>query len=148
MDSIPVVALTGQVSTSLIGTDAFQEADTFGLTRSATKHNFMVKTLAELPQIVHEAFYLAASGRPGPVLVDVPKDVFIGAASTSPSSRSICRDTRSDGRPQRPDPPRRADDLGSRASDDLCGRRHRSRQCVKRASRTGRNGRFCRLSAR
>src|SRR3954449_6226515 len=76
MDSIPVVALTGQVSTSLIGTDAFQEADTFGLTRSATKHNYMVKTLAELPQIVHEAFYLAASGRPGPVLVDVPKDVF------------------------------------------------------------------------
>src|SRR5882724_779356 len=74
MDSIPIVALTGQVSTSLIGTDAFQEADTFGLTRSATKHNFMVRTLAELPQIVHEAFYIAASGRPGPVLVDIPKD--------------------------------------------------------------------------
>jgi acetolactate synthase I/II/III large subunit len=84
MDSIPVVALTGQVSTSLIGTDAFQEADTFGLTRSATKHNFMVKTLAELPQILHEAFYLAASGRPGPVLVDVPKDVFIGRGHYQP----------------------------------------------------------------
>jgi acetolactate synthase I/II/III large subunit len=76
MDSIPVVALTGQVTSKLIGTDAFQEADTFGLTRSATKHNFMVKTLAELPQIVHEAFYIASSGRPGPVLVDIPKDVF------------------------------------------------------------------------
>src|SRR5664279_5715172 len=76
MDSIPIVALTGQVTSKLIGTDAFQEADTFGLTRSATKHNFMVKTLAELPQIVHEAFFIASSGRPGPVLVDIPKDVF------------------------------------------------------------------------
>jgi acetolactate synthase I/II/III large subunit len=77
MDSVPIVALTGQVSTSLIGSDAFQEADTFGITRSCTKHNFMVKTLAELPQVIHEAFYIAGSGRPGPVLVDVPKDVFI-----------------------------------------------------------------------
>ncbi|MBC8166541.1 MAG: biosynthetic-type acetolactate synthase large subunit [Bryobacteraceae bacterium] len=78
MDSVPVVALTGQVTSSLIGTDAFQEADTFGLTRSATKHNFMVRNLAELPQVIHEAFYLASSGRPGPVLVDVPKDIFVG----------------------------------------------------------------------
>jgi acetolactate synthase-1/2/3 large subunit len=84
MDSVPIVALTGQVSTSLIGTDAFQEADTFGLTRSATKHNFMVKSLAELPRIIHEAFYLAASGRPGPVLVDIPKDVFIGRGQYEP----------------------------------------------------------------
>ena len=76
MDSIPIVAITGQVHSKLIGSDAFQEADTFGITRSATKHNFMVKSLAELPQIVHEAFYIAASGRPGPVLVDIPKDVF------------------------------------------------------------------------
>jgi acetolactate synthase-1/2/3 large subunit len=76
MDSIPIVALTGQVPTKLIGSDAFQEADTFGITRSCTKHNFMVKNLADLPQIVHEAFYIAATGRPGPVLVDVPKDVF------------------------------------------------------------------------
>jgi acetolactate synthase-1/2/3 large subunit len=76
MDSIPVVAITGQVSTKLIGTDAFQEADTFGITRSCTKHNFMVKTLADLPQAIHEAFHIAATGRPGPVLVDIPKDVF------------------------------------------------------------------------
>ena len=76
MDSIPVVAITGQVHSKLIGSDAFQEADTFGITRPATKHNFMVKTLAELPQILHEAFYIASSGRPGPVLVDIPKDVF------------------------------------------------------------------------
>ena len=76
MDSIPIVAITGQVSTKLIGSDAFQEADTFGITRSCTKHNYLVKSLEDLTQIIHEAFYVAASGRPGPVLVDIPKDVF------------------------------------------------------------------------
>lgn len=80
MDSIPIVALTGQVSTKLMGSDAFQEADTFGITRSATKHNFLVKNIADLPQVIHEAFYIAASGRPGPVLVDVTKDVLQGQA--------------------------------------------------------------------
>src|SRR3984893_13241172 len=84
MDSIPIVALTGQVHSSLIGTDAFQEADTFGITRPCTKHNFMVKNVAELPQIVHEAFYVAASGRPGPVLVDIPKDVFMAQGHYAP----------------------------------------------------------------
>ncbi|MBV8820819.1 MAG: biosynthetic-type acetolactate synthase large subunit [Acidobacteriaceae bacterium] len=86
MDSIPVVALTGQVSSKLIGTDAFQEADTFGITRSCTKHNYLVKSVAELPQIIHEAFYVASSGRPGPVLVDVPKDVFQGHSHYAPVS--------------------------------------------------------------
>ena len=86
MDSIPVVAITGQVSTKLIGSDAFQEADTFGITRSCTKHNFLVKTIAELPQVVHEAFYIASSGRPGPVLVDIPKDVFQAQAHYTPVS--------------------------------------------------------------
>ncbi len=76
MDSIPIVAITGQVTSKLIGSDAFQEADTFGITRSCTKHNYLVKKLDELPKVVHEAFYIAASGRPGPVLVDIPKDVF------------------------------------------------------------------------
>ena len=76
MDSIPIVAITGQVTSKLIGSDAFQEADTFGITRPATKHNFMVKSVHELPRIVHEAFYIAKTGRPGPVLVDIPKDVF------------------------------------------------------------------------
>src|SRR5580692_2013844 len=86
MDSIPVVAITGQVPTKLIGSDAFQEADTFGITRSCTKHNFLVKTIAELPQVVHEAFYIASSGRPGPVLVDIPKDVFQAQAHYTPVS--------------------------------------------------------------
>src|SRR5438270_11107441 len=84
MDSIPIVAITGQVHSKLIGSDAFQEADTFGITRPATKHNFMVKSLQELPQIVHEAFYIAATGRPGPVLVDIPKDVFMARGHYSP----------------------------------------------------------------
>jgi acetolactate synthase-1/2/3 large subunit len=84
MDSIPVVALTGQVSTKLMGSDAFQEADTFGITRPATKHNFLVKNISELPQVIHEAFYIAASGRPGPVLVDITKDVFQGQAHYTP----------------------------------------------------------------
>src|SRR5712664_3537338 len=86
MDSIPVVAITGQVSTKLIGSDAFQEADTFGITRSCTKHNFLVRTLADLPQAIHEAFHIAASGRPGPVLVDIPKDVFQAQAHYTPVS--------------------------------------------------------------
>ncbi len=86
MDSIPVVAITGQVSTKLIGSDAFQEADTFGITRSCTKHNFLVKKLSELPQAIHDAFHIAASGRPGPVLVDIPKDVFQAQGHYTPVS--------------------------------------------------------------
>jgi acetolactate synthase-1/2/3 large subunit len=84
MDSIPIVAITGQVSSKLIGSDAFQEADTFGLTRPCTKHNFLVKKIEDLAQIVHEAFYIASSGRPGPVLVDVTKDVLTGQGHYQP----------------------------------------------------------------
>ena len=84
MDSIPVVAITGQVTSKLMGSDAFQEADTFGITRSATKHNFLVKNAADLPQVIHEAFYIAATGRPGPVLVDITKDAFQGQAHYAP----------------------------------------------------------------
>ena len=84
MDSIPVVALTGQVHSKLIGSDAFQEADTFGITRACTKHNYLVKRIEDLPQAIHEAFYIAASGRPGPVLVDIPKDVFQGQGHYTP----------------------------------------------------------------
>src|SRR6186997_3178776 len=75
MDSIPVVCITGQVPTHLIGTDAFQECDTVGITRPCTKNNYLVKDVADLPRIVHEAFHIATSGRPGPVVVDIPKDV-------------------------------------------------------------------------
>jgi acetolactate synthase I/II/III large subunit len=75
MDSIPVVCLTGQVPTHLIGNDAFQECDTVGITRPCTKHNYLVKSVAELPRVLHEAFHIAKSGRPGPVVVDIPKDI-------------------------------------------------------------------------
>src|SRR5690242_5259056 len=80
MDSVPVVCLTGQVPTHLIGNDAFQEADTTGITRPATKHNYLVKRAEDLARVVHEAFYVARSGRPGPVVIDLPKDIVIGKA--------------------------------------------------------------------
>ena len=80
MDSIPLVCLTGQVPTHLIGNDAFQEADTTGITRQATKHNYLVKQSADLARVVHEAFHVARTGRPGPVLVDLPKDILINPA--------------------------------------------------------------------
>jgi acetolactate synthase-1/2/3 large subunit len=80
MDSIPLVCLTGQVPTHLIGNDAFQEADTTGITRPATKHNYLVKKSADLARVVHEAFHVARSGRPGPVVIDLPKDILIGKA--------------------------------------------------------------------
>jgi len=84
MDSTPVVALTGQVASKLIGSDAFQEADTFGITRSATKHNYLVKDVKELADTVHEAFHIASTGRPGPVLIDITKDVLQGQAHYAP----------------------------------------------------------------
>ena len=80
MDSIPIVCLTGQVPTHLIGNDAFQEADTTGITRPATKHNYLVKRGEDLARVVHEAFYVARSGRPGPVVIDLPKDIVINPA--------------------------------------------------------------------
>ena len=75
MDSIPVVCLTGQVATQFIGNDAFQEADTTGITRPCTKHNYLVKDVSQLASVMREAFHVARTGRPGPVVVDLPKDV-------------------------------------------------------------------------
>ena len=75
MDSIPLVCITGQVPTHLIGSDAFQECDTVGITRHCTKHNYLVRSIEDLPRILHEAFYVASNGRPGPVVIDIPKDV-------------------------------------------------------------------------
>src|SRR5439155_9005349 len=75
IDSVPIVVFTGQVPTQLIGNDAFQEADNVGISRPCTKYNFLVKDVNDLAQTIKEAFYIAMSGRPGPVLVDIPKDV-------------------------------------------------------------------------
>ena len=86
MDSIPLVVITGQVPTHLIGSDAFQEADTVGITRSCTKQNYLVRRAEDLPRVIHEAFIIATSGRPGPVLIDIPKDVqFARAPYLAPS---------------------------------------------------------------
>jgi len=81
MDSVPVVCLTGQVPTHLIGNDAFQEADTTGITRPCTKHNYLVKDINDLARVLHEAFYVARTGRPGPVVVDLPKDVLFASGA-------------------------------------------------------------------
>src|ERR687891_1096876 len=75
MDSIPMVVITGQVGTASIGTDAFQECDTIGITRSVTKHNELVTNAEDIPRAVREAFHIATTGRPGPVLLDIPKDI-------------------------------------------------------------------------
>ena len=89
MDSIPLVVLTGQVPTFMIGSDAFQEADTIGITRPCTKHNWLVKETDALPRVMHEAFHVATSGRPGPVLIDIPKDVqFAQGDYTGPNPKT------------------------------------------------------------
>jgi acetolactate synthase-1/2/3 large subunit len=88
MDSIPLVCLTGQVPTSLIGSDAFQECDTVGITRPCTKHNWLVKDVNELSAIIHEAFHVATTGRPGPVVVDIPKDVQFAKGMYTPKQQA------------------------------------------------------------
>ncbi|MDX1581520.1 MAG: thiamine pyrophosphate-binding protein, partial [Alphaproteobacteria bacterium] len=87
MDSIPIVCITGQVATHLIGSDAFQEADTVGITRPATKHNYLVKDVADVGRVMHEAFYVATHGRPGPVVVDLPKNIQVETAAYKGSPR-------------------------------------------------------------
>ncbi|MCM2504549.1 acetolactate synthase 3 large subunit [Aureimonas altamirensis] len=88
MDSIPLVCITGQVPTLLIGSDAFQECDTVGITRPCTKHNWLVKSVEDLAEILHEAFHVATSGRPGPVVVDIPKDVQFATGTYTPPQLS------------------------------------------------------------
>jgi acetolactate synthase I/II/III large subunit len=84
MDSIPIVCLTGQVATHMIGNDAFQEADTVGITRPVTKHNYLVKDANDMARTIHEAFYVATNGRPGPIVVDLPKDVQLSEGTYQP----------------------------------------------------------------
>jgi acetolactate synthase-1/2/3 large subunit len=103
MDSVPLVCLTGQVPTHLIGNDAFQEADTTGITRPCTKHNYLVKDVNDLARVMHEAFYVARTGRPGPVVVDLPKDILF-ATGTYRGAETVQHKTY---RPQtKPDPAR------------------------------------------
>ena len=88
MDSIPLVVLTGQVPTFMIGTDGFQEADTVGITRPCTKHNWLVKDTDALSEVIHQAFHIATAGRPGPVLIDIPKDVQFAAGGYTPPKQA------------------------------------------------------------
>ena len=88
MDSIPLVAITGQVPTFLIGNDAFQEADTTGITRPCTKHNYLVKDVNDLANVIHEAFHVARTGRPGPVVIDLPKDIQFAQGTYTPKEQA------------------------------------------------------------
>ena len=92
LDSVPVVAITGQVASPFIGTDAFQEVDVLGLSLACTKHSFLVQSSEELPRILAEAFEVANSGRPGPVLVDIPKDIQVASASFEPWFSTVSAD--------------------------------------------------------
>ncbi|MCL6408285.1 acetolactate synthase large subunit, partial [Dickeya dadantii] len=92
LDSVPVVAITGQVGSALIGTDAFQEIDVLGLSLACTKHSFLVESLESLPEVMAEAFAIANSGRPGPVLVDIPKDIQLAVGDFIPNFAPVAND--------------------------------------------------------
>ena len=136
MDSVPIVAITGQVARPLIGTDAFQEADITGITMPITKHNMLVTDAAEIPRAIAEAFHLASTGRPGPVLVDIPKDVAAGAddlqlapgaAACPATGRRPGRTASRSARPPSSSPPRTARCSTWAAA---CSRRRRARSCA------------------
>ena len=133
LDSIPLVVITGQVPTHAIGMDAFQEVDCVGITRPCVKHNFLVKDVRDLALTLKKAFYVATSGRPGPVVVDIPKDV------TRPDLKIPLRVPGRDhdaqlqpghARAQRTGPSRSRSDPGGQVSDDLYRRRGGARQRV------------------
>ncbi len=136
LDSVPLVAITGQVASSMIGTDAFQEVDTFGMTLNITKHNYLVKDVRDLPYIIAEAFRIAETGRPGPVLIDVPKDVQLAELDfdhwpdmpSEPDHREI--DTEKIARD-------RANNKCCTAPPHLCRWRHRSCSCCRSFIRAG-----------
>ncbi len=91
MDSIPLICITGQVATSMVGNDAFQEADIIGMTRTVTKHSYLIKNTQDLPKVFQEGFHIARTGRPGPVLIDIPKDVILGSAKESINQKVTIR---------------------------------------------------------
>ena len=126
MDSIPVVCLTGQVPTHLIGNDAFQEADTTGITRPCTKHNYLIRSADDVASTIHEAFYVARSGRPGPVVVDIPKDVQFATGAYRPPEAVKHRSYRPRTRPE-PQAVEEAVALieTAKTAGDLCRRRRR-----------------------
>ncbi len=139
-DSIPIVVITGQVPTHLIGNDAFQECDTVGITRPCTKHNYLVKSIEDLPRVLHEAFHIAASGRPGPVVVDIPKDIQFAKGALFPAAGFPAPGlpAEAQGRPEPNQGSRRAD--GAREAAAVLHRRRRHQLRTEReraAARTG-----------
>ena len=139
MDSIPIVAFTGQVPTHLIGNDAFQEADNVGITRSATKHNFLVKDGKDLGPIIREAFHIAVTGRPGPVHVDLPKDILVKEAELIWPEKVVMRsyNPNYDGHPGQIKRAARAL-VARQAAGALRGRRRDLGRRQRRAARAGR----------
>ena len=140
MDSIPMVVLTGQVPRALIGNDAFQEVDIVGITRPCTKHNYLVSNPDDLVPVLREAFYIAASGRPGPVLVDLPKDIMASLIAYPPKEdRSRCRPTSPpyEPHPGQMDKACQAMPQGQTAGA-LCRRRRHPLQRQQGTDRTGR----------
>ena len=139
MDSVPLVAFTGQVRTELLGTDGFQEADTFGITMPIVKHSFVIQHPAEIPRVVHEAFHIARTGRPGPVLIDIPQDLSprrdrLPAGRGRPPAR-LPADA---GRQLQADPARRQGDGQRAPAGALRGRRRGQRRGVGGAARARR----------
>ncbi len=145
MDSIPIVVLTGQVPTFMIGTDGFQEADTVGITRPCTKHNWLVKDTDKLAETIHQAFHVATHGRPGPVLVDIPKDVQFATGTYSAAAQGPRRalPAEGEGRPGEDHRTGRADGKGRAA--DLLHRRRRDQLRPRRKPAAARAGRCDRL---
>ena len=151
MDSIPLVCLTGQVPTSLIGSDAFQECDTVGITRPCTKHNWLVKDVNELAATIHEAFHVATTGRPGPVVVDIPKDVqFAKGIYVAAADRAAHQlPAEGPGRPGQDQGGGRADGRRQEADHLYRRRRHQFRPGGEpSAARTGRPHRLSRSPRR
>ena len=146
MDSIPLVCITGQVPTHLIGNDAFQECDTVGITRPCTKHNWLVRDVNDLAKVLHEAFYVASTGRPGPVVVDVPKDVQFAVGTYHPPRKSdvhVSYTPRVKGDAGADPQGRGAAGLRQAAGDLFRRRRHQFRpRGLEAAARTGRGHRL------
>ena len=149
MDSVPLVAFTGQVRTELLGTDGFQEADTFGITMPIVKHSFVIQHPAEIPRVVHEAFHIARTGRPGPVLVDIPQDLSRAEIDYQPVEDVHLpgyQPTR--GRQLQADPARGQGDGQRPPAGALRGRRRRQRRGLGGAARARAGAATCPSPAR
>ena len=134
MDSVPVVFLTGQVRTELLGTDGFQEADTIGITMPIVKHSFMIQHPLEIPRSIHEAFHIARTGRPGPVVVDIPQDLSRADIPYEPVDRRPPARLPADHRRQPEADPARRQGAGQRPPAGDLRRRRRGRRRTPRPS--------------